>query len=212
MPYAHDESYTLNEDYHPAYAGIIAEAVVYHLKDAVEKISIVGGLRREMDRVKGVSIIYISKLEKVKAPPEVQRDLFGNSDTPVVDTDEPRKHLVELELPKIDFLEYRLDDAGEPISKIGKANRFKAMRDIATGVPIDLFPVLTTHEWGVALTLKTGPAKFITKLEKSAKRRGYKWNGHRISTIRDHKWIPASTEEAFFEVCGVKFVQPERRK
>jgi len=201
----------MSEDYHPEYAGIIAQAVVYHLKEACEKIEIVGGLRRKMPRVKGVSIIYMSKLERPPAPPKVQTDLFGNSDT-ATSSKEPRKNLVELELPKIDFLEYRLKSNGEPISKIGKANRFKAMRDIATGVPIDLFPVITTLEWGVALTLKTGPAKFNAKLERSAKRRGYKWNGHRITTIRDHKWVPALTEEAFFEVCGVKMVKPERRK
>jgi DNA polymerase/3'-5' exonuclease PolX len=190
------------EDYHPEYAGIIAEAVVYHLKEACDAIQIVGGLRRKMDRVKGVSIVYISKLERVPT----QESLFG---TP---SSEPRQNLVELELPKLEwFLKYRLDNEGEPISKIGKANRFKAMYDIATGVPIDLFPVITTMEWGVALTLKTGPAKFIRKLEQAARRRGYKWNGHRVTTIKGRKWTPASTEEEFFDICGVRFVPPERR-
>ena len=188
----------MSEDFHPEYAGIIAQAIVFHLGEACEKIEIVGGLRRKMNRVKGISIIYISKLERT------QTDLFGNSEG-------PRNHLVELELPNIDFLKYRLDDDGKPISKVGKANRFKAMYDEPTKVPVDLFPVLTNMEWGVALTLKTGPAKFNAKLEQSAKRRGYKWNGHRVTTIKDHKWVPASTEKEFFDICGVKMVKPERR-
>jgi DNA polymerase/3'-5' exonuclease PolX len=207
----------MSEDFHPEYADMYARAICYDLREAVERIQVVGGLRRKQPRVKGVSIIYISKVaQEVKEDvSQHQGDLFGG-----FEKSRPVKtknvYLVEKKLPEIDYLSYRADENGDLITQVKHPFRFKAMICLpksveGPGLPVDLFPVQTDMEWGVALTLKTGPARYAMRMESAARRQGYRCDGHRLFKISDESWTPVLTEEDFFRLCHVSYVPPEER-
>lgn len=195
------------KDFHPDYVRVIAEALCDELKDAVTRIEIVGGLRRKEPRVLGASILYIGKIETVFEQ-QNQGDLFGGFNKA---RSGKNVYAVETTLPNIDWLEYRKDEKGKPITPIKHPFRFKAVLDIKTGVPVDLYPVLSDAEWGVALTLKTGPAKFVNEMVEHAKLCGINCDGHRLTMANDNSIVPASTEEKFFEICGMPYLEPEQR-
>jgi DNA polymerase/3'-5' exonuclease PolX len=200
----------MHDDFHPEYAGTIAKAICYDLRDAVERIEIAGALRRKQQRVRGVSIIYVGKYEKIYEK-EDQGDLFGGFSG-------KRKLLgevyrVEEKLPKLDwYLQYRKDEHGEFVSSIKGPLKFKAMINPQTGVPVDLFPVASEMEWGVALLLKTGPTSFNERIVEAARKKGYRCDGNRFFRMNDNSWTPCSTEQAFFDLCGIPWVDPEGRK
>lgn len=191
---------------------MIACAICHDLAESVERIEIVGGLRRQQERVRGISIIYISKVE-AEVRHDHQGDLFGGY----------KKHVgknvyaVEVALKQIPYLDYRVDEDGDLITTVKHPFRFKAMhfkrpKYREQGIPIDLFPVQTSGEWGVALTMKTGPAKFTMRMTTAARRKGLNCNGHRLLKFKDNSWVPASTEEEFFQLCGMRYVAPQDRR
>lgn len=199
----------VTEDFHPEYARTIAKAVCYDLRDAIERIEVVGAIRRKQPRVLGVSIIYISKYEKIYEK-EDQGNLFGGFGR--------RKLLKEVyafeeALPSIDwYLKYRKDKHGDLVSPNKGVLKFKAMINPQTEVPVDLFPVASEMEWGVAMLLKTGPTAFNERMVEAAKEKGYRCDGNRIFRMNDNSWTPCSTEQAFFDLCGVPWIDPEGRK
>jgi DNA polymerase/3'-5' exonuclease PolX len=194
-------------DFHPEYAGMIARAILNDFKNDVDKIEVAGGLRRKQPRVRGVSIVYISRVIK-EVKNENQGDLFGGFKRTVTGKN---VYLVEEKLKTLDYLEYRKDEEGEIITPVKHPFRFKALINPQTGIPVDLFPVQTIMEWGVALTLKTGPARYALRMEAAAKRQGYRCDGHRLFQFSDRSYVPVTTEEEFFRLCHVRFIPPEER-
>ncbi len=197
----------MSQEFRAEYAGVIAEAICYDLKDAVDKIAIVGGLRRKRPVVLGVSILYISKVfQEVKA--DTQGDLFsGYSKNRSV----KNIYAVEVALPTLDYLEYRLGEDGKPVTPVKHPFRCKALIDKPTKVLVDLYPVLAEGDWGTAMALRTGPSKFTMTLTNAALSRGYELLGIKLTKSTDHATVLAPTEEEFFELCGVKWIEPEKR-
>lgn len=197
------------KQFHPDYARAIAQAICSDLEtsQAVEKIEIVGGLRRGLSKVRGVSIIYISKIETI-FPKQVQTSLFSN-----VPESRPPKivYLAEKAISKLDYIEYRVDEDGKPVTMTNHPLRMKALVNPQTGVPIDLYPVESKEEWGVAMALKTGPSKFVQKLTEATQLKNIRIENYKLVSKADFSAIPAYTEEEFFTVCGIEWIKPEDR-
>jgi DNA polymerase/3'-5' exonuclease PolX len=200
-------------DFHPEYAGMIAKAILHDLADVVEKIEVVGGLRRKDPRVLGVSIIYISKFEPEIIKHDDQGDLFGGYKR---ETRTGNKiYLFDKNLSKLDYLEPRPNEDGETVLSKNPFHR-KAMicypkSTNDPGIPVDLIPVKSELDWGVVLTLRTGPSRYSRRMETAAKREGYYCDGQKLIKYSDRSWMPVPTEEEFFRLCKVNFIPPEQR-
>jgi DNA polymerase/3'-5' exonuclease PolX len=185
--------------YHPEYAGIIAEALLYHLGPRCERIEIAGSLRRKTADVGDIEIVCVPKEEF----PQMSLAGIGSERGPKI---------VPLydEIEGLSWLQPRFDEHGH--AKMGK--RYMALQDKPTGVPIDLFCVLPPAQWGVIMSIRTGPADFSHELMKIARRKGYKCEDGRLLDIRRKQGAPVSTpeEKDFFKMIGVAWTEPEERK
>ncbi len=71
----------------------------------------------------------------------------------------------------------------------------------------------TVDTWGVVMALRTGPAKLSKHLVTVIKRRGYEVrDGNQVFPLGRDTPLPMKTEEEFFDICGVKFEQPQARR
>lgn len=87
----------------------------------------------------------------------------------------------------------------------------KLLRDVATGVPVDLFIVHDPSQWGYIFCLRTGPAEWNKRLIEDAKRRsGVTFHKGRVLD-RNMEVIHVPTERDYFEACGIEYVRPQDR-
>lgn len=124
-----------------AQAETIALRLVRDLEDVVERIEVVGSIRRRRDMVADIELLVIPKIDVVR------RDLFGNPDQLVNRLDERCDNLHGAGL-----LIDRVDVNGR------RAWGEKYKRAIYQGVPVDLFSVLPTKcgKCGTLLHTYTG--------------------------------------------------------
>lgn len=194
--------------FHPDYARTIAQAICYDLSDFVEKIEIVGGLRRGQERVRGASVIYVSKVELIY-PKNEQTSLFSD----IKSSHPPKKtYLVDDAIDKLDYLQDRLDSDGRPVTPTRHPLHMRAMIGSKSPVPIDLYPVPSADEWGVALAVKTGPTKFLLTMMEKLKSLNIRCeNETKLIDMKTLLPIPVPTEEEFFKICGMEWIQPNER-
>jgi len=191
----------MQKTYHPDYARCIADAICYDMKDYTGCIEIVGGLRRKQDKVLGISIIYISKIQTIEMEMEQQGNLFNGFRSKHV-----RKiQLFKPALEKLDYLRFR--DTNKQLT-----TSVEHLIDIPTQVPIDIYQVTSISEWGAALALKTGPVKFCQVMLETAQRKGIKIDNHKTIAINDNAIISTPTEQDFFSACGVDWIEPDKRE
>jgi DNA polymerase/3'-5' exonuclease PolX len=114
------------------------------------------------------------------------------------------------EIRRLSWLEPRKNANGQ--TKMG--NRYMALWDNCTGVPIDLFCVLPPAQWGVIMTLRTGPADFSHELMRVARRRGYKCEDGQLLDVRRKQGAPVKSPEErdFFKLINAAWIEPENRK
>jgi DNA polymerase/3'-5' exonuclease PolX len=184
--------------YHPEYAGVHAEALLHDLGPYCERIEVAGSLRRKTEDVGDVEIVCIPKVEF----PQMSLLGIGSEQGPKVT---PLYEAVE----RLEYVEPRVDENGA--TKMGP--RYMALRDKYTGVPIDFFCVLPPAQWGVIMTIRTGPADFSHKLMKIAKRRGYRCEDGVLKDVRRRNGEPVLTPEErdFFKTISVAWTEPEKR-
>jgi len=71
----------------------------------------------------------------------------------------------------------------------------------------------TEDTWGVVMAIRTGPWQLSKHLVTKIKTRGYEVrDGNQVFPIGRSTPIPMKTEKEFFEICGVKWEEPNKRK
>ncbi len=193
---------------------LIALSVALHLQEilgpACERIEIAGSLRRGVDKVGDIELVAVSKLSEPV-------DLWGNDREPIIGD------LVDV-LAAGGELGYRLDARG--MRRNGE--RYKALEYrphaehvLRDPLPLDLFIVAPPAQWGVIMTIRTGPAVFSHRLVSHASlaledgsrgvlplymrvQDGVLWDNGRM--------VETPTEESFFAAIGHPWVSPEDRR
>jgi DNA polymerase/3'-5' exonuclease PolX len=102
------------------------------------------------------------------------------------------------------FLSYRM---------IKNGDRYKQIV-LPEGINLDLFIVLPPAQWGVILTIRTGPADFSHKIVTSKSFGGYlpgDCKVHDGGVYRGGALIPMPEEADFWKFVGMRWIEPEKR-
>ncbi len=92
-------------------------------------------------------------------------------------------------------------------------SRYKRLRHVATGTPLDLF-ITDATRWGAIFAIRTGPAEFSRELVTRARRLGMQvdggqlWRVHRDGT---RSVVPTPEEADFFAALRVPYLEPWAR-
>lgn len=178
------------------YAQVIADAFVEAIEPHCKRVLIAGSLRRGLADVGDIEIVCEPKLSVT------QQDLFSRS--------KDRKEVTLYKaLKHIDWIDLRRTQHGKPQAE---GDRYQALLDTCTGVPIDLFIVKPPASWGVIATLRTGSADFSADMMRAARRRGFRCeDGHLIHVRGSGEAVDTDEESDFFRVLNIAWVDPERR-
>jgi DNA polymerase/3'-5' exonuclease PolX len=165
---------------------LIAERLIAQLAPACERIEVAGSIRRERDEVHDIELVAVPRVE-------VEVDLFGDSTA--------RRSLLDPALVGLG----RFDKNGE---------RYKQIY-LPDGIYHDLFLVLPPAQWGVILTIRTGPADFSHWLV-TPKRQGGAMPAHlRVhdgALWQGNEIVPTPEEKDFFAALGLPYVEPRERR
>lgn len=187
-----------------AVARVVASALVHHLSPFAERISIAGSVRRERQWVKDAEIVMVPKVRYV------ERDLFGNDGKAIrYDTSEGIDAYNRIERFPMEVRDVESKD-GE-IRRID-GDRFKALVDTHTGLPIDLFIVLPPATWGCIYFIRTGPADFNKRAMKRAHAMGMQFDQGRLIMQASRRPLPTPEEEDVFRHLKANYKDPEDRK
>lgn len=181
----------------PRYDAIAIFQEIAQLLDPVcERIELAGSLRRGKPVVGDIEIVCVPKLRSESL------DLFGSATKVAQRELELVDHLVETGV-----LEDRLSSDG----KRARGEKFQRMR--YKGVPVDIFAVIFPAQWGVIMTIRTGPADFSQRLV-TPKPYGMMPLGMRVKegALYDREqFVETPTELSFFEAIGLPYSVPEER-
>lgn len=195
--------------FHPEYARAIAKAICYDLikAGAVERIKIVGGLRRGDETVQGASLLYISNV-KVEYQSGSQKLLFDTDK----ETRPPKTiYLADSAIEALNYLDYRINENGKRITITNYPFGIKAMIDKKTKVPIDFYPI-TLPRWGMAMIEKTGPAAFVKMIQEIADAKGYRAAYGKIENKVNLEEIFLSSEAEVLKLIGLEWIEPKERR
>lgn len=175
----------------------LAEFIVESLSPFCERIEIAGSLRRKKETVGDIEILFVPAIGGRPIP----GDLFGAT----VETDLAAEHVNHwLDTGMLTKRE------GENGSTAWGAKNKLAMH--SSGIPIDFFSV-PAENWIVSLVIRTGGKDTNLKLTTGARDRGMTLEaygaGCRCLETGDY-FIP-TTERELFEICGVRYAEPEFR-
>lgn len=175
-------------------AGPIAEILVRLLEPFCDRIVVAGSLRRGKPSVGDIEILYIPKFEQRK------RELF---DIAIVDLSEER--IRELLTSRV--LVKRPSKIG--VFTWGPQNKLAI--HVGSGIPVDLFAT-TEENWFVSLVIRTGSKETNLSLTSGAIALGRKLHAYGSGvTHRDGTIERATSEQHVFDLCGVKYKEPDRR-
>lgn len=197
--------------FRPEYVASVAKAICYDLikAGAVDRIKIVGGLRRGDKEVRGASILYISRV-KTEYQTGSQKFLFETDK----ETRPPKTvHLAEKAIEELGYLDYRVDEKGQRITPVTYPFIMKAMYDKKTEIPvlIDLYQT-NADKWGAAMIEKTGPASFVKTMQEAANTHGYRFAYEKVENKTTLEILPTRLETDVFTICGMKWIEPRERK
>ena len=69
------------------------------------------------------------------------------------------------------------------------------------------------NNWGAILAIRTGPADFSQQLvTEMLHRKVYRQQGGQVISVLSGEPVPCRDEKTFFEMCGVKFLDAEKRR
>ncbi len=166
---------------------LIAETLVGRFESACERIEIAGSLRRLRPEVHDIDIVLQPRMI-------ARKDLFGNVNG------------------EFSLLDERLGGIGE-FKKNG--SRQKQLWLPEHEIHVELWIVLPPSQWGVVLTLRTGPADFshwvVTPRQHGGAMPSYLrcqdnviWNGKTPLAVPE--------ERDFFQLLELSWMEPQNRK
>ena len=175
-------------------AKAIADRLVFELAPYCERIEIAGSVRRGKPEVHDLEIVAIPKVTP-------QCDMFGNTVATTSAIEDPL---------------HRLTQAGAKLIKDGP--RYKQIA-LLEGINLDLFLVLPPAQWGVILTIRTGPAEFSHWIVTQRKTGGALPSNCRVKDgavleglTGEGKIIPMPEESDFFAFLGLGWIEPGQRQ
>ena len=171
----------------------VAWKVMGLLRPVVEKIAVGGSLRRGLDEVKDVELVYVPRLAAA------QRTLFEMGKVPA--TEARIYELMQLGVLRLD----------QQVLRNGP--KYKRVIHVASGVVVELFRADWAN-WGLILALRTGPADFMKVLVSHEWKGGVMPVGMKMQggyLWRDGQRLSTPTEESFFQEMGLQMWQPEWR-
>jgi len=170
-----------------------ANDVMDRLAPAVDRIRVAGSVRRGLDEVKDVELVYVPRLVAA------QRTLFEMGMVPA--TEAKIYELMQLGVLRLD----------QQVLRNGP--KYKRVIHVASGVVVELF-LATPDNWGLILALRTGPAEFMKVLVSHEWQGGVMPVGMKMQggyLWRDGQRLSTPTEESFFQEMGLQMWQPEWR-
>jgi DNA polymerase/3'-5' exonuclease PolX len=172
----------------------VAEELKAILGPACHQIAIVGSLRRGKAEVHDAELLYVPRFT------ERPEDMFASR---FVDLAEE----VTDKLLADGVLKKRPNINGH--FAWGSSNKLAI--HVASGLPVDLFTT-TEKRWWVALVIRTGSKETNLRLTTGAIKQGRKLNAYGEGvTMPDGTVTPAFSEKSVFDLCGVPYLQPEKR-
>lgn len=174
---------------------MIAVMLGTELKPFVERIEIVGSIRRVKEEVGDAELLFIPRRTTRQA------DMFSEETFDCAD-EFLNRQLAACALSK------RVGERGT--TSWGLANKLAV--HVASGMPVDLFAT-TLENWWVSLVVRTGSKETNLRLTTGARARNRTLNayGCGVTDIQTGEILPAFSEEDVFALCGVPFLPPERR-
>lgn len=167
----------------------IAENITAYLRPFTHRIAIAGSIRRLKDDVKDIEIVAAPILTE-------KYDLFGQK---------TGEHSM-------------LNDRTifEQLGQITKAGNRYVQVALLEGINLDMFIVLPPANWGVIMTIRTGPANFshwiVTNRSKGgALHNGYKCVDGRIVTTYNTE-LEFTEEIDFLKWLDLGWIEPEKRQ
>jgi DNA polymerase/3'-5' exonuclease PolX len=177
-----------------------AEAIVRALTPFVERIEIAGSIRRRRRLCSDIEIVCVPKIEQRR----VDDDLFGKTE-PV--------NLLDVHVSDEHLFTRRLDRN----RRTAFGERYKRLAIRWQGMPIalDLFSVLEpATSWGVIFLIRTGSSDFSRAMVTKRRMGGRLPDDLRVENgaiWRDGERLNIPEERDWFNLCGTRFVEPERR-
>ena len=172
-----------------AQAERVGQELVEALGPSCERIEIAGSIRRRQPDVGDVELLCISRVGETVA--------LGNNIYLLAEVDD---------LVSTGVLRKRLNKAGR-VSSYGDWNRY--MVHVASGIPVDIFRT-TEDNWGMALVVRTGPARWNRGLMSQFQKLGME--GHAYGGVtQEGVEVSCPTEEEVFRLLGWPYRDPEDR-
>lgn len=180
-------------------ANRLADELTGLFRPFCDRWEIAGSIRREKSEgIKDVEIVAVPKLE------EIQAGLFG----------EPAGHKNLL----LEALNRAIEEGLIQKRKAENSGQEcwgpRHQRAVYQGEAVDIFQVLPPAQWGVILTIRTGPADYSRSLV-TPQPYGMMPPGMRVKDgglYRGHDLIPTPEEEDFFAALGIPWLPPSERK
>lgn len=178
-------SQLIDKKYPLATARRYAQRVVDLLAPHCERIAIAGSIRRNKPEVKDIEVVCI--------PKRTQIDLFGGELAPI-----PSFCEVVNSWEKV---------KGEPTGKYTQR-----LLPGALGIKLDLF-IASPENWGFIFAIRTGSANYSAQvLGRAWRNAGYEGKDGILVDRKTLQPVATPTEEIFFELIGVKWIDPQYRK
>lgn len=173
----------------------VANELCDRLGPHCERLVVAGSLRRGKPEVGDIELLYIPKLAQM---PDGLFDVkaFNLADSELV------------QLVGMGVLRPRPNVNGH--TSWGEKNKLAV--HVPSGIPVDLFST-TEDKWWCALVTRTGSKESNIRLCNGAHRLNREFLPYGVG-VRDRasgEVLPATSEKHVFELCGVDYLEPERR-
>lgn len=181
-----------------------AQAKARYLRDvlavACERIEIAGSVRRGQPEVKDIELVAVPRVV------QVQTGLFGDTYDVSDELEQRVAYGIRdgwLEVRDVEI--HRQDGRVETGRRMGE--RYKAL--VYMGVPVDLFIVRPPADFGVIITIRTGPADFSEAIVTAIQPRLMRVEHGQL--LRMGRPVPCPEERDFFREVGLPWIEPADR-
>lgn len=197
----------MSDRYPLAVARAAAERLRDLLAPACERIEVAGSIRRRRPDVKDIELVAVPILEQVPvglpwAEPETV-DLLEDRLTALMMDAHARRDPDGLAIREVEMV--RADGSVVRTHRAGPA--YKAL--LWRRIPVDLFVVRQSADWGVQYALRTGPRDWSHRLVADCQRWFMRVEGGRL--LRHGEHVPCPEEADFFAAIGQGWVHPWER-